>query len=71
LAQFGSERREHRVFTALLKIAPGLEEHLMTGTQEDICFTATLVSPLTKISSMFSEPDYFVTATKGCLKRQI
>jgi hypothetical protein len=20
---------------------------------------------------MFSEPDYFVTATKGCLKRQI
>jgi hypothetical protein len=41
---FGRQRREHRVFTALLKAAPGLEERLMTGTEEDIHFISMMVS---------------------------
>ena len=43
---FGRQRREHRVFTALLKAAPGLEERLMTGTEEDIHFISTMVSQI-------------------------
>lgn len=37
------ERREHRVFTALLKAAPGLEERLMTGTEEDVRFISMML----------------------------
>ncbi|KAF8200969.1 hypothetical protein BJ912DRAFT_843657 [Pholiota molesta] len=38
------ERREHKVFSSLLKIVPGLEERLMTaGSEQDVQFIATLL----------------------------
>lgn len=39
-----SERREHRVFTTLLQMVPGLEARLMEGTEEDLVMIAELVS---------------------------
>jgi hypothetical protein len=41
---FHRERREQNVFTSLLKMIPGLEERLMTGSEEEILHIADLVS---------------------------
>jgi hypothetical protein len=41
---FSRERREHRVFDKLLQMVPGLEERLLTGSEEEITFVAELVS---------------------------
>ena len=42
------EQREHRVFCALLKSIPGLEERLMSASsEEDIQSIAAMVSPST------------------------
>lgn len=41
---FGRQRREHRVFEALLQMIPGLEDRLMNGSEEDIVAVAELVS---------------------------
>jgi len=38
------QRREHLVFSVLLKMVPGLEEHLMEGSKDDILSIAGLVS---------------------------
>ena len=38
------ERREQRVFQALLQMTPGLEQHLMEGTEEDVVAIAEKVS---------------------------
>jgi hypothetical protein len=40
------ERREHNVFRALLKSVPGLEERLMTGSEEEMGIVAELVRNL-------------------------
>lgn len=58
---FVRERREHRVFTALLNAVPGLEDRLMTGTEEDIHFIATLVSKMTEycLHSLSLRNDFF------------
>jgi len=37
------ERQEDRVFVQLLQAIPGLEEHLMKGSDEDIVLVAELV----------------------------
>jgi hypothetical protein len=37
------ERREHRVFTKLLQMVPGLEERLMNSSEEEVVFVADLV----------------------------
>jgi hypothetical protein len=37
------ERREHRIFQALLQMIPGLEERLMEGSNEDVIHIAELV----------------------------
>jgi hypothetical protein len=38
------ERREHRVFTKLLQMVPGLEERLMSSSEEEVVFIADMVS---------------------------
>jgi hypothetical protein len=38
------ERREHGVFQKLLQMVPGLEERLLTGSEEETIFVADLVS---------------------------
>lgn len=43
------ERREHKIFLALLQSVVGLEERLLTGSEEETGFIAELVS-------CFSEP---------------
>lgn len=37
------ERREHRVFTKLLQMVPGLEERLMNSSEEEVVFVADMV----------------------------
>ena len=37
------ERREHRVFEALLLMVPGLEQRLMDGNEEDVVEVAEMV----------------------------
>jgi hypothetical protein len=37
------ERREHRVFTKLLQMIPGLEERIMNSSEEEVGFIADLV----------------------------
>jgi hypothetical protein len=37
------ERREHRVFTKLLQMIPGLEERIMNSSGEEVGFIADLV----------------------------
>jgi hypothetical protein len=37
------ERKEHRVFTKLLQMVPGLLDRLMNGTEEEVIFVAELV----------------------------
>ena len=37
------QRREHRVFSALLQMVPGLEERLMEGSEDDVVAIAELV----------------------------
>ena len=37
------EQREHRVFQALLRIVPGLEERLIEGSDEGVIHIAELV----------------------------
>jgi hypothetical protein len=44
LLTFTRERREHRVFQALLHMVPGLEEHLVGSLEEEIRMVADLVS---------------------------
>jgi hypothetical protein len=39
----GRKRREHRVFTKLLQMVPGLEERLMNSSEEEVVFVADLV----------------------------
>lgn len=39
------ERREHKIFLALLQSVVGLEERLLTGSEEETGFIAELVSP--------------------------
>jgi hypothetical protein len=41
---FIRERREHRIFQDLLKGIPGLEERLMTGSEDEVAVVAELVS---------------------------
>ena len=41
---FIRERREHRIFQELLKGIPGLEERLMTGSEDEVVVVAELVS---------------------------
>jgi hypothetical protein len=38
------ERREHRVFTKLLQMVPGLEERLVSSSEEEVVFIADMVS---------------------------
>ena len=38
-----SERREHRVFTALLQMVPGLEDRLTNGGGSDVVSIAEMV----------------------------
>lgn len=45
------ERREHKVFQELLKLVPGLEERLMTGSDDEVAITSDLVS----LQSQFRE----------------
>jgi len=40
---FIRERKEHRVFTKLLQMVPGLEDRLMNCTEEEVVFIAELV----------------------------
>lgn len=40
------ERREHKVFQALLNMIPGLEERIMTGSSEEIRMIGDLVREL-------------------------
>ncbi|KAH6906981.1 hypothetical protein BKA70DRAFT_1372276 [Coprinopsis sp. MPI-PUGE-AT-0042] len=40
-----SERREHAIYEQLLKLVPGLEKRLCTGSDEDIFHVAELVDP--------------------------
>lgn len=35
---------EHRLYTSLLTLSPGLEERLNTGTEEDLIYVASMVS---------------------------
>ncbi|TEB34539.1 hypothetical protein FA13DRAFT_1753579 [Coprinellus micaceus] len=39
-----SELSEHRLYTALLAMSPGLEERLNTGTEEDLIYVATMLT---------------------------
>jgi hypothetical protein len=41
---FPRERREHRVFTKLLHMVPGLEERLVSSSEEEVVFIANMVS---------------------------
>lgn len=43
---YSRERREHRVYQALLQMIPGLEERLMEASDEDIIHISGLVSAL-------------------------
>ena len=40
---YNRQRREHRVFEALLMMIPGLEERLMNGSEEDTVGIAEMV----------------------------
>jgi hypothetical protein len=40
---FTRQRREHRVFTLLLQMVPGLEERLVEGSEENVLHVAELV----------------------------
>jgi hypothetical protein len=46
LSLFNRQRREHRVYEALLQMVPGLEERLMNGNEGDMGNIAELVCPL-------------------------
>jgi hypothetical protein len=37
------ERREHHIFRALLNTVPGLEERIMTGSEDEVTIVAELV----------------------------
>jgi hypothetical protein len=37
------QRREHRVFDALLQMVPGLEDRLLNGAEEDVMHVAEMV----------------------------
>jgi hypothetical protein len=37
------ERREHRVFVKLLQMIPGMEERIMSSSEEEVTFIADLV----------------------------
>jgi hypothetical protein len=57
------ERREHRVFTRLLEMIPGLEERLLDGSEEGVVHIAELVCscthfipPLLTVSRSRKEP---------------
>jgi hypothetical protein len=41
------ERREHRVFTKLLQMIPGMEERIMSSSEEEVTFIMDLVRALT------------------------
>lgn len=43
------ERREHRVYKTLLQTIPGLEEQLMTGSEEEILRISDLVSSVLSV----------------------
>ena len=63
---FPRERREHRVFDKLLQMVPGLEERLLTGSEEEITFVAELVS----LRSSFVIDLFFIGAldTERCFQ---
>jgi hypothetical protein len=44
MSYFLSEISEHRLYQALLKLSPGLEERLNTGSENDIHYVANMVS---------------------------
>jgi hypothetical protein len=43
IADLPRERREHRVFTKLLQMIPGMEERIMNSSEEEVTFVADLV----------------------------
>ena len=43
---FFRERREQKIFQALLTSVPGLEERLKTGSEDEVAIVAELVSSL-------------------------
>jgi hypothetical protein len=38
------DQREHRVYKQLLRMAPGLEERILTGSDEDVNHVVDMVS---------------------------
>ena len=44
LIHYGRERREHRVFSVLLQMVPGLESQLMNGDEDKVIDIADMVS---------------------------
>jgi mannose/fructose-specific phosphotransferase system component IIA len=43
IADLPRERREHRVFTKLLQMFPGMEERIMSSSEEEVTFIVDLV----------------------------
>jgi hypothetical protein len=52
--QLTRERREHRVFTRLLEMVPGLEERLLEGTDEGVVHIAELVCSCVRFASLIN-----------------
>jgi hypothetical protein len=48
------QRREHRVFEALLQMVPGLEERLLSGSEENIVNIAEMVGLLKKFTPLLN-----------------
>jgi hypothetical protein len=61
------ERKEHRVFSKLLQMIPGLDERLMRSSEEEVIFIAELVCfrpPVLLRLTSFSD-------TKRCIQREV
>jgi hypothetical protein len=66
---FFRERREHKIFEALLKGVPGLEERLITGSEDEVAVVAELVGSL--FNTCFSLiADLVIRGSQRCVRRQ-
>jgi hypothetical protein len=63
--QLARERREHRVFTRLLDMVPGLEERLLEGSEEGVVHIAELVRCIRLFVLLPSSLFYFAQIQKG------
>jgi hypothetical protein len=49
------ERREHRVFTKLLQMIPGMEERIMNSSEEEVTFIADMVCASTSAVRLLAD----------------